>query len=679
MVKVILESDPKPRPELADIMQLTKSLLKRYFLKAACRCSTDDPCSVEGRLQVAEEDNIDVRKANAEMLTELEKRISMLNEDHATQNMLNESIKTLREENARLNERLVAREAEISGLDDRVKEFQQELDLCRAQLTTTTQELQKALTMSREDPSLHDKLLDLQDKYSTLKEQDRASKKEVERARSDLREHEENSLLIHKQMKELKLNLQQAEANATAFNTEKDVYLRKSKEEFDMLRIQMEQNFQARLEDEAARHGGVVSTLRRQISEAEFKLAFMQGEIVEAEHRNQDNTNIISDLRAAIAALELSIAQKVSDFGHIEEEIRLRNEKWESASKEQRDLAAKEAELLQARFAESEQRAQKWRVWAEENVAQFTTRTTKMVEKSQEMAETEINGLKEQIANLREGGAKSQIVQDAISSYLRRKGVLEHGATLEEWAERISSAPIEEEHITAGINYLRENDLRSSGIDTSGSASSESVIQNRTTSLPLVEAQEKSENVSNSEVTSAAAAEDFINHAGELLDALSHEHDSDGSHQTQSSVPSRPVDLIAQESTVPRHVPGTTSKHGRDNSKNEPNTGARLLKSPLSSAAFGHSQHTTTDAFPRSLHRPGSFNGVAGTPSGTRTMHSSGRTVIPDSQEEVNQEPTPLPTQPSRRIAQRRGSMAPPAQGNGTITHTQVTEYSIRT
>jgi predicted nucleic acid-binding Zn-ribbon protein len=609
---------------------------------------------VEKKFQTAESSIIQVRDAGVEVLAELKNRLEMLSGDESTQRNLNATIADLREENATLKERFQSRDAEFSRIERQFNEIKQELQVCRTQLTATTNDLGKAIAAPREDTFLRTQLQDLQTSYSIAKGEADSSAIEMERVRADLHEQEKLTLLAQQETSKLQDELQQSQAKVSAFDIQKEAYVRQLNDEFNLLRLQMERDVRARLAEDEARHNDNVSGLRRQITEANNTISQTKRELHDMEEMSSNReaeTNRLS-AQVSVVATELSTLQ---DKAH--------------SMEQNRDQTGSELHISQAQLGQYMEMVAEWSSRAEKNALEFAKRCKEIddgFKRSRKVAEVEVDRLQALVLVLEKKNKDSEIVYSNVARYLRSRGLLKAGLTFAEWALRLPSEHSQQEEtnldpsIPSVIDELHkvtalspENYSHGSGKKVGTSAVSSSNKQ-----MLVV--------VPND--TSAQLAGEYTPRAANSPYALLDED--------------RRRLSVNDSSLLSSHSISPCKSVSRDTSEHEHHPSTRSVELTGASRALSNVSQPfpTTEATPRSYLRASDYLGGSNVNvSGPKKLEGTARTVIPDSQDELMQKQIPTLTRPTRRVAERRHSTPHIRAGNRTVTRTEFTKYSIRT
>jgi predicted nucleic acid-binding Zn-ribbon protein len=611
--------------------------------------------SVEKKFQTAGSSIIQVRDAGVEVLAELKNRLEMLSGDDSTQRNLNATITDLREENTTLKERLHSRDAEFSRIERQFNEIKQELQECRTQLTATTNDLGKAVTAPREDTFLRTQLQDLQTSYSIAKDEADSSANEMERVRADLHEQEKLTLLAQQETSKLQDELRQSQAKVSAFDIQKEAYVRQLNDESNMLRLQMERDVRARLAEDEARHNDNVSGLRRQIMEANNSISQTKRELHDMEEMSSNREAETHRLSAqvSVVAAELSILQ------------------YKAHSMEQnRDQTDSELRISQEQLGQYMEMVAEWSLRAEKNTLESARRCKEIddeFKRSRKVAEVEGNRLQALVLVLEKKNDNSEIVYSNVARYLRSRGLLKAGLTLAEWALRLPSEHSQQEEtnldpsIPLVIGELHKVTALSpeSYSHSSGNKVGTSAVSSSNKQMLVV--------VPND--TSAQLAGEYTPRAANSPYAL-----LDDDRRRRLSV--NDSSLLSSHSISP------CKSVSRDTSEHERHLSARSVELTSASRALSNVSQPfpTTEATPRSYLRASDYlDGSNVHASGPKKLEGAARTVIPDSQDELTQKRIPTLTRPTRRVAERRHSTPHLRAGNRTVTRTEFTEYSIRT
>jgi predicted nucleic acid-binding Zn-ribbon protein len=622
-------------------------VFKDFMLNVAYR--------VEKKFQAAEESGIQVRNAGIEALAALKNRLEMLSEDHSAQRKLNTTIADLREANVMLKEKLQSRNAEFSGMERQCKDVKQELQECRAQLTATTDDLGKAIAASREDALLRTQLQDLQTSYSIAKAQAESSASETERVTADLHEQEKLTMLAQEEASKLQDKLRQSEAKVSAFDTQKKAHTRQLKDESNMQRLQMERDIQARLAEDETRHNGNISSLRRQVAEANNNLCQMKGKL-------QDMENMSSNKEAETNRLAAQVLAVTTELGTLRDEACLMEQNQNRRGSE---LRTSQQQLIQCM-----DKAAEWSTRAEENALEFAKRCKEVADgfqKSEQVAEAEVDRLGALVLMLQKKNDDSDIKNSSVARYLRSRGLLKAGLTLTEWAVQPNVKNFRQEETNLGpshpsvIGELRN--ILAVNPESNAHGSHEDV---RTSAVSHTNKQIPVDVLDN---TSTNLMGEYISHAANPSSALIDEgrrktlSENDGSLLTSYSMP-------ASKSII------------RDISKHENHLGTRFveLTSASTDLSNGSQIFLATEATPLSyLQASDDLDTSNIRLSGTKKLEGTARTVTPDSQEEMMQEQIPAFMRPIRRVAERRHSTPHLREAERTVTRTEFTEYSMRT
>jgi hypothetical protein len=607
--------------------------------------------SVEKKLQAAEDGSTQMRNAGVEVLAELQNRLEVLSEDQSAQRNLNITILDLREENATLKEKLRTRDAKFSGIERQFNEAKQELQKCRAQLTTTTDDLGKSIAASREDASLRTQLQDQQKSYSIAKAQAESSASETERLKADLHEQEKLAILAKQEISKLQDELRQSEAKVSAFDNQKEAYVRHVKDESNKLRLKMEGDLKVRLEDVKTRHNDDISGLRRQIAEANNNLC-------QSKRKLQDMEKMGSNKEAETHSLSAQISALTTELGSLQYNAR--------SMEQDQDRTGDELRISQEQFIQYMDKAAEWSSRVEENALEFARRCKEIddgFKKSREVAEAEVDRLGALVSMLQKKSNDSDIVNSNVACYLRSKGLLALGITFTEWALRLPSENSQQEE----MNLVPSIPSVPGELTTLGSESYSHGSQNKAGTstfsgrsnkqMPLVVPDD------------AQLVDKYTSCTTNPSYALLEED-------------RRRKSLVNDSSLLSSYLISSSKSIGRDTSEHEHHLNTRTVEINSASRAPSNVSHPfpATEAIPRSyLQASDYFHGSNARLSGTKNLGGIARTVIPDSQEELTQEQIPAFTQPTRRVAERRHSKPHLRDGKRTVTRTEFTEYSIQT
>ena len=610
---------------------------------------------VEKKFQTAEESGIQVRNAGTEVLAALKNRLEVLNENHSAQQKLNATLTDLREANAMLKEKLHNRNAEFSGMERQFNDIKQELQECRAQLTATTDDLGKAIAASREDALLRNQLQDLQTSYSITKAQAESSASQAERVTADLREQEKLTMLAQEETSKLQDKLRQSEAKISAFDAQKKAYIRQLKDESNMQRLQMERGIQARLAEDETRHNDNISSLRRQIAEANNNLCHMKGKL-------QDMENMGSNREAETNRLADQVLAVTTELDTLQDEARL--------MEQNRDRRGSELRTSQEQLIRCINEAAEWSTRAEENALEFAKRCTEVADgfqKSEQVAEAEVNRLGALVLMLQKKNDDSDIVNSSVARYLCSRGLIKAGLTLAEWAVELTVKNSQQEETNLELSHpsvisaLRnipsvnpESNAHGSREDDQASAVSYSNGQ-----IPVVVLDNTSTNLTGK----------YICHAADPSSALLDEGCKERLSEKDRS-------LLASYS-----MPSSKSI-GRDISKHERHLGTRSMELSNASRALSNSSQIflATGATPCSyLQASDDIDTSNIRLGGTKKLEGTAGTMTPDSQDESMQEQIPASMRPMRGVAERRHSTPHLREGKKTVTRTEFTEYSMQT
>lgn len=611
--------------------------------------------SVDKNFQAAEDGSIQVRTAGVEVLAELQNRLEMLREDHSAQQNLNSTIAGLREENATLKEKLQSRDTEFSVIERQFNEIKQELHECRAQLTAATDNLGKAIAASREDASLRTQLQDLQTSYYIAKAQTESSASETERLKADLHEQEKLTLLDQQETSKLQDELRQSEAKVSAFDIQKETYIRHVRDESNKLRMQMERAFQAKLTEKEAYHSGIVIGLRRQIMETNNNLNQTKGMLHDMERVNSNKEGETDRLSKQVSAL-------ATELGSLQHKACL--------MEQSRDQTAGELHISQEQLAQYMDKAAEWSARAEENALEFAKRCKEIddeFKKSRQVAEAEVDRLGTLVLMLQKKSDDSDIVNNNVACYLHSKGLLELGLTFTEWALRlpVEYSQQEETNLVPPIPSVTDelHNATALGLESyplgSWNKVGTSTISSSNKQMPVVVPDDTSAQLAG-EYTSRTVNQSYA-HLDEDRRRRSSENDT---------------------SLLSSYSISSSKSMSRDTSEHEQHLNTRSAELTSVSRALSNVSQPfpATEATPRSyLQASDYFDNSNFRLDSTKRPEGTLRTVIPDSQEELTQEQIPTFTRPTRRVAERRHSTPHLRAGNRTVTRTEVTEYSIRT
>jgi predicted nucleic acid-binding Zn-ribbon protein len=600
--------------------------------------------SIDKKYKTVEDGSIQVRDAGVEALAELKHRLESLSEDRTVQQKLNASIADLGEENAKLKERIQNREMESFGAKKALNEVQQELQQCRAQLCATNEDLGKAVAASREDALLRTQLQDLQTSYSIVKQQAESSARETERVRADVREQENLTLLAQQENSELQGKLQHSEARVSGFDDQKEAYVHQLKSESNMLRVQMERDVRARLAEDEARHSGIISGLRRQITETDDKLS-------QAQRKLHDLEKMTSNKESEAHKCSKHLSAVATELGSLQDK---------SCSMEYgQDEMDSELSISQEQLRQYLEKAADWSARAEQNALEFANRRKEIddaLEKSEKVAEVEIDRLEALVLALQKKIENSDTVISKVASYLRSRGVIRPDLAFTDWAIGLPGEESQQEtnidpSQPSAIGVLHDAPVLNQEICNRGSQNSVGIS---TASICNTQAN-----------ISLQSADEYTSRATNPSRVLFEENCKARLSETENSLL-----LPYSKSSI---KPGcSTYQYEHDlnmvplESTSAPNT---LYNVPKSSPAT----KVTSRFGLRANDHLGDSKVLV---KSTKKLEGASRTVIPDSQEGLMRESAPTFARPPQRVAERRQGMA---ESNRTVTRTEITGYSIRT
>lgn len=593
-----------------------------------------------------------MREASVEVIAELKDRLKIINEDHSAQRKLNATIADLREKNATLKGKLQSRDTEFSGIERQFKEIKQELQNCRDQLAVTSDELSKALSVPREDPLLRTQLQDLQSSYSIIKDQADSSASETESLRAGLHKQEKLTLLAQQEASKLQDKLRQSEAKVSAFSAQKDAYVRQVKEESDMLRLQMERDVRARRAEDEARNNDNVSGLRRQITEADNKLA-------QTKQKLHDMEKMSSSKEAEAHRLSTNISAVATELGCLQEKYRIMEQNRDSMVNE---LSISKEQLIRYMEQAGECSAQ-----AEENALEFAKRSKEIddgIEKSGKVAEVEVERFEALVLMLQKKNEDSEIVNSNVARYLHSIGLLKPGLTFTEWAVRLPGEQFQQDERNldpSRLSFIGEPFgvsalIRESYAYGSRNECGTSTVSSNNKEAPLVVPEDNSERL----------ACEYVSHDANGSSALLDDDRRKALPENESSL------LTSYSKSSSKSMSPVNHKH-----EHQLNTSSLELTSTSRTLSNIPQPFPATEATPRSyLRASDSFHDSNIRLGGIKRLEGTASSVVPESQEELTKEQIPNFARPTRRVAERRHSMA---EGNRTITRTEVTGYSILT
>jgi chromosome segregation ATPase len=393
--------------------------------------------SIEDRLQVKEDRDTRLRDTSGEVIAELRAYIKKLDSQQGTQAQLSECIVELRKDNARLNEQNHGREDKISELNSQIGNIRCELEACRGSLNATVNELNQSRAISAQEPCLRAELRDLQEICSGLKAEVESTNNETERTKSGLQTSEEFLTLLQENIKVLKDTLQQAEAKISGFEKEKKAYIQTCKIESENQRLQTERDLNQRLEEQKEDHISLVSGLRRQKADAEEKKSIVEGkldalqvELSKSQIINSDLERLASDLQAEVAALEIHACGHGIEASRFEGELESFQERHTSVAAELQVVR----ELIHQCIDDTNKIAEETNTKFEKLEDLTGTQLHKIKENNQ----AEVKCLKEEVASLQEQAGRYLALQDSVSRYLRAKGILGPGDSIDKLATGIT-------------------------------------------------------------------------------------------------------------------------------------------------------------------------------------------------------------------------------------------------
>jgi hypothetical protein len=569
----------------------------------------------------------------------------MLSEDQMAQQKLNAVVAGLREENAKLEEKIRSREKETLEIRKFLSEVQQELQQCQAQFSVTKEDLGRAIAASREDTLLRTQLQDLQTSYSIVKQQAESSAMEAERAQADLQEQENSMLLAQQEKSKLQDTLQQSQAMVTSFDDQKKAYVRQMKDESNILRIQMERDFQARLAEDEARHDGIVSGLRRQITEANDKLTQAQKKLCDAEKMKSSREEEIHTLSKQLSAA-------VTEIGSLQDKA--------SSMEYAQDKTDGDLRIAQEQLMQYLEKVTDWSALVEGNALEFAKRRNEIddiLTKSKIAGETEIKQLRQLVSTLQKKIEDSDTVISKAACYLRSRGVLRPDLAFSDWAAGLSCNDSQPE-----TNVSPPRQLATSEHHEVSAMSQESFNDSFRDSV-----RGSTEPVCNEQAgTHAKFGGERTPHVANPPNVSFNED----RRKRLTEIDHLPLTSFSESSS---------RRSDQDNRQLEHDPGIRPLESPNKFSTFNNALKSFPTTIP-TLHVHSSVSKQPGMLdvrfSSNRKLERTERKVIPDSQEEIIQNAIPSFARPSRRVGERQNALT---KDNRTVSRTEITEYCVRT
>jgi hypothetical protein len=355
--------------------------------------------------------------------------------DHDEKQEFQNAIRALSEENATYKERVSAREAESTRLQSLVDDLKSQLRECKDQLLDLKQsnrELKEKLSLPRDDPLLQNRVAALLTQQESLQLEISAAQEEAKKAKAELQVEQQSRQKIQEHVAELERKLEPALANIKNFNTEKQAYIEQSRAESNALRMELERNAQARLEEDTAHLQATAHGLRSQLSQSEAKIARMEEDLKRHRGSEDDTANLIDELRDEIAELEERVAGQGSELIEITEGLQ--------AKEKDREAAANEISALRELLKRCEADINVWKAKAETTAERLTKQCQDISEESKEAdaeAQVKIAELEAQLEESSENEMRWQKMGDAVTQGLRKLGLLRTG-NLEEWVHQVT-------------------------------------------------------------------------------------------------------------------------------------------------------------------------------------------------------------------------------------------------
>lgn len=396
MEEAINESEPKVPKEIADILDLVKTL------------ST----SIEERLQSADNGSDSLKKAGGEVLETLKTQIESMLVVQDAQKELNDRISSLQVANARLEETIRSHAGSIGELQAQLNDRQQELENCQRQLRLKTDELQQVQAKVHNDAGLQDELNSLQaanDKANG----DRADVIEkLENVRAILQKEAEKSHSLQVQKAVLEECLQSAEAKVLCGEKQLVQHKAKIAEELEKQRIKMEEDKRMSLKREQENHVQKISGQKK-------KLEKLQSDFEEQKEVAEGCLNSISELHAQIAILKNTNSEQAAKLTQFEDQSSCNLTEYESL-----------LEAMQSRNLEISQIK-----------ASLKEHDESFLSKSQTFHDIEntVEGLAPAYRALQSRLAHYEQIEGEVRDYSQKLGISIDGETVEGFMEKVAS------------------------------------------------------------------------------------------------------------------------------------------------------------------------------------------------------------------------------------------------